>query len=109
MMLVLPSLSHYVAGYHERGDTFRAMDAFLETVPDDVSVTASSMLVPHLAQRAEIYEDEYHAVPDTEYVVLDLREGWMASSGPYRKLCEDAGYTVVTEVENLGVILKAPQ
>ncbi len=109
MMLVLPSLNHYITGYRDRGDTFRAMDALLETVPDDVSVTASSMLLTHLAQRAEIYEDEYHAIPDTEYVVLDLREGWTTFSETYRELCLKAGYTVVTEVENLGVILKAPQ
>ncbi|MBR2405755.1 MAG: DUF2079 domain-containing protein [Clostridia bacterium] len=110
VMLVLPSFAHYTGGYLKQRDTFVQMEAILDTVPDDVSVTASTVLLPHLAQRAVIYEDVYHeGDPDTDYVVLDMRPAFLKQSTAYYVSCVNHGYTVVTEVEDLITILKAPE
>ena len=104
-MTVIPTLTRYAVLYRENHETYARMEALLDTVPDDASVIASTWLIPHLADRTEIYESTYHAVPDTDYVVLDRRT---AASDAYRDLALDRGYTVVTGEEDLLIILKAP-
>ena len=65
----------YASAYQKDREAYVQMDAFLEeNVPKDASVAASTFLVPHLAERDEIYELFYHdQKTDVEYVVLDLR------------------------------------
>ena len=55
-------------------------------------------MVPKLAQRAVIYEDEYHDEPTTEYFVLDIRN--KEKSEPRKKKYIDAGYELIFTVEN---------
>ena len=84
-----------------------SVEAFLEeTVPDDASVAASTYLLPHLADRDEIYEVHYHKnKPDIEYVVLDAR--YTSHEKFYEEYLEH-GYTVVAELENCILVLKQP-
>lgn len=105
---VLPELEGTVANYADNRPLYRQMDAILETVPPEASVTASCMLVPHLAQRAEIYETFYHPQPDTDYVVLDMRPGYRKDALEYRKACIEAGYTSVGGSDDVVEILKSP-
>ncbi len=107
-MLVMPTFSHYVGGYVQRYDTYTALETALDTIPDNVSVTASTTLVAHLSQRRELYEDVYHKEPDTAYVALDLRGAFQPQSEKYRTLCVKKGYTVVKETDGIILILKAP-
>lgn len=106
-LLVLPQLAHYIRGYRVQYDTFTKMDEILETVPDDVSVIASTVLIPHLADRAVIYEDFYHKDIDCDYVVLDMRPAFVSQSSEYFLDCIEKGYTVVTDTDVIA-ILKAP-
>lgn len=107
-VLVLPKLTHYTTAYIQKHDTYTRMEEILDTVPDDVSVTASTVLIPHLADRLEIYEDAYHPDPDTDYVVLDYRSGFHKQSEAYLNKCLEKGYIVVNNPSDLIVILKAP-
>ncbi len=88
-----------------------AMSEALKLVPDDASVTATYLLLPHLSQREQIYDwpnpwvpsywgnDDGYRLPDPasiDYIVLDrtqvgegqkaLVEGFIASDGPYEVL-----------------------
>ena len=114
LFMVWPSFVHQVRTMHENHETYATMERVLDAVPDNVSVTASTMLLPHLADRPVIYEDFYHrneygkVIPDTEYAVLDIRPHWLTQSSGYRETYLEAGYTVVYEEPNLILILKAP-
>lgn len=105
--LVLPQLAHYTTSFVEKHNTYEQMQTLLDTVPDDASVIASTMLVPHLANRDEIYEDVYHATPDTDFVVLDLRGNFRTQSTSYQEKCLNCGYTVVVD-DDLLVVLQSP-
>lgn len=54
-----------------------AVEAVLERIPPDASVAASSGLVAHLADRAEVYQ--YPDAPQTQYVAIDGETGLGAS------------------------------
>jgi hypothetical protein len=55
-------------------DTYIKMDAILDTIPKDASVCCDTYLLPHLADREEIYELYYHGNEgDIDYVVFDAR------------------------------------
>jgi uncharacterized membrane protein len=84
------------------------MTAALEVIPEDASVTCSTFLLPHLAQRELVYEDFYHHKVDTDYLVVDRRPGYCGEVAPLLQKYYDAGYTVVLDKEQLVTILKAP-
>ena len=115
LFTVWPSFVHYTRAAHDNRETYEKMENVLAMVPDEVSVTASTMLVPHLAQRPVVYEDFYHRdksgniIPDTEYAVLDIRPHFLPQSGPFIETYLDAGYTVVYEEPELLLVLKAPK
>ena len=105
---ILPELEKTAANYANNRHLYSQMDAILETVPQEASVTASCMLVPHLAQRAVIYETFYHPQPDTDYVVLDMRPGYRKDALEYHEVCVKAGYTPVGGSDDVIEILKSP-
>ncbi len=109
VMLILAQFTHYTSAYLRKYDTYAQMEAILDTIPDDVSVIASTVLIPHLADRTEIYEDFYHAEPDTDYVVLDFRSPFNTQSEKYYEKCIAKGYTVVSETPNLITVLQSNQ
>lgn len=105
-ILVLPRLDSQVKNYRNNRETYRQMEEILDTVPEDATVTASCMLVPHLAQRDVTYELAYHKQADTDYLVLDIRPGYSAETQKQAQFFRDAGY-VTTEVhENMIEILQ---
>ncbi len=53
-------------------ETRQTIDTVLDMVPEDASVTASTFLLPHLADHPVLYEQE-STKQTTEYYVLDLR------------------------------------
>ena len=83
-----------------------AMDELMELVEEDASVSASARLLPHLANRAEVYRLSHKA--DSEYVVLDLRDEWSLSGekGYTVEHYEKNGYAVVKLTEGVGAVLK---
>lgn len=96
-MIVLPKLDSYVNNYRVNKESFQLMTQALEVIPEDASVTASTYILPHLASRKVIYEDEYHEAVDTDYFVLDLR--YSVSKGRADKYIE-AGYELIEKVPN---------
>ncbi len=94
LFLVSPGLEFFTTAWQSNREAYLAVDNYLEeTVPTDCSVAATTWLVPHLADRDEVYELYYHQTPyDTDYVVL------MTSDGNYEKDLERHlanGYTEV--------------
>ncbi len=105
-MIVMPKIETYVGRWINGSDTYTAMEAVLDEIPKEASVTASTMLVAHLAQRDVIYEDFYHEEPDTDYVVLDMRGSYATFSETYRDTCLQKGYEIWTSTEELLVLYR---
>ncbi len=92
----------YAVGEHAE---IEAMDALLEAVDPEASVSASGRLRPNLASRGEIYRLSHEVM--TDYVVLDLRDGWVIpSEEEYTKESYiEKGYRVIAETPGVGVVL----
>lgn len=88
------------------GDNARIAEC-LAMIPDDASVRTSTMFVPHLSRRSELYEiDTYHAA---EYAVLDLRPYVNAKVEGYDiGYFEDRGWQLIVYDEDLIAIFVAP-
>ena len=99
IMMVLPKSFNYIVKYNTNKETYRQITEAIETIPDDASVTASAFFVPKLAQRAIIYEDEYHDTPSTEYFVLDIRN--QEKSEPRKQKYIDDGYELVLKKDDI--------
>jgi hypothetical protein len=79
------------------------MEEILQTIPEDASVSCSTFLLPHLANRDEVYEIFYHnGETDVDYVIFDARTPVEKKdiNGYLRK-----GYVIIEEYENLLIIL----
>ena len=101
-LLIVPSFKQNIFSYIDNKETYAVIEESLKMIPDDVSVSASTFFVPHLANRDEIYEDYYHDKSViTDYVVLDLRYD---NEGIQEYLA--SGYEIVLEKEGIIMILK---
>lgn len=105
---VLPTLQNQLLYAWEHKEENRRLDAALNTVPEGASVTASCMLVAHLAGREVLYELKYHPTPDTEYLVLDLRPAYRNESQAEAAVFREAGYETVGYWEGVAEILQSP-
>jgi hypothetical protein len=80
------------------------MDEILDSIPTEASVACPGYILPHVANRREVYELYYHGNEgDVDYIVLDGR------SSVDKKLLETflrQGYVVWQENEGLLTILK---
>lgn len=83
--------------------------AYIESIPEDASVLATSFIIPHAANRKELYIlDEGSSVnPDTcDFVVFeDGNDEWKINK---RAMLEEEGYEVFVDVEGLIVIYVSP-
>ena len=93
----LPSVTANWRQYQSRQEKFAHMEQVLSAIPSDSSVTASTFLIAHLADRDVLYEDYYHREPTTEFLILDIRSGLTAEQEPIRDAFLAAGYTVWAE------------
>ncbi len=107
IVAALPLITPRIQDWRVNQDRYKEMEIFLdENVPDGASVAASTYLLPHLADRDEIYEVHYHKnKADIEYVVLDSR---YASYEKFYQQYRYHGYTVVAELDNRIIVLKQP-
>ena len=101
---VIPRLEGYVKNAIVNYDEPNRMIAALDTGPDDVSGTASTFLIAHLADRDVIYEDTYRKEPDTEYVVLDNRKAYREKAQAYQTVCIKAGYHVTLSTNEIIIL-----
>ncbi len=60
----------------EQEKRYQEFRKFIEQIPADASVTATSRIAPHVSNRAQIWS--YRDKKETEYLMLDTRElkGW---------------------------------
>jgi uncharacterized membrane protein len=103
-LAVLSTAKSYQKLWRENKTDYQIISEALDTIPEDASVNASTMFVAYLADRAEIYEVDYHRhATDVDYVVLDTRwGGWEEAYASYT----ESGYSVVLERTGLVRILK---
>lgn len=105
LFTVVPKLNTYVNRWENGKETYAQMEAFLDTaIPADASVSSSTFLLAHIADRDVIYEVKYHGdAPDIDYVVLDMRyKSYLDTMQAYL----DQGYAVSSQLEELIVVLK---
>lgn len=99
----MPKMNSYVKKW-ENNDSYVRMEEALDTIPEDASVSCSTFLLAHIADREVIYEVAYHGYQtDVEYVALDLRYGGYEK---YMDYYTSEGYRVVTMEGGLVVILQ---
>lgn len=81
----------------------KAIDFF---IPDDASVTCSTFILPHLADREIIYELEDGAQSaDTDYVVFDLRYSSEAETDGRELSFSASGYETVLRLDGRVMIM----
>lgn len=108
MVSCVPKYDQYVKLWNGEHKTYESMNEILKTLDPDASVTASTMLLPHIADRDEIYEDHYHKIGTadsiyTDYVVLDMR--YSSGASFYEKYMALDVYMVYKEYDGLITIL----
>ncbi len=104
-----PSVKSETEKFKNNRETYQRLDAALLLVPPEASVTCSTFLLPHLAERAVVYEDFYHPQTDTDYAVIDLRPGYRSSeSDEVLARYAKADFTLVLCEDNLVAVLKGP-
>lgn len=98
-MMFSPKFSTYVNRQIVNAEEYKAMDSVIEQIPDDATVTASTFLIAHLCEREEIYEIYYTQQMSTDYLVLDVREGYREQSLELAEKWIENGY-VLTDMGN---------
>ena len=107
-MLVSGNFNYYSQRYLNEKESYKQMEATLcEVLPSDASVNCSTFLLPHIADRSEIYEVTYHKEngkykTDAEFVALDMRykdeseaqAAYFLENG-YEEYYNDGGYVLV--------------
>ena len=111
IFMVLPKYNQYTELWADRKDYYQAIEAMLDDLPEDASLSVPSTYLAHVADRREVYEHTYHVLNgeknqlkehDVDYAVI--RTG---ADAKYRKAFEEKGYTVWAEYDG-HVILKSP-
>lgn len=100
---------YYTDVYKNYKENIDRKDAYCEAIPEDASLLATSFLIPHCANRDELYVlDEGSSVnPDTtDFVIFeDGQDEWKIKK---REMLEAEGYTVWNEAEGIVVIYVSP-
>lgn len=110
-IVAIPKASSYVKKYDTSKELYDRLDYALEEVlPEDSSVTCSSFLLAHIADRDVIYELNYHKEnkeykTDTEYIVLDMRSGYAKTSQEAADFFISKGYAEFYKDEGAILIL----
>ncbi|MEE0871256.1 MAG: DUF2079 domain-containing protein, partial [Bacteroidaceae bacterium] len=118
-IVVAPKAMNYPAQAIQYYDYYQNIRDTLDTIPDGVSVTATTFYTTHLSQRETLYDVRYCSkehLLETEYVVLKL-----SASSDYKKyatggkdngfenliiLLEKNGYSEYAALDNVLVIYK---
>ena len=95
---------NYIRYYNESRENFNTINECLSKIPEEASVAASAFLISHLYEHDELYELPYEK--ETDYVLLDLRNGWDSDRlSEY----ETGVYEKVEHVEGLIAVFKSKQ
>ena len=111
IFLVIPKYNQYTDLWKANQDTYRGIEAMLDTLPEDASVCVPSSYLAHVADRREVYDHAYHVLRgdknqlkehDVDYAVIRNN-----ADAKYRAAFEERGYTVWAEFDG-HVILVSP-
>lgn len=111
-VVVIPRYTSYHETYKNNTETYEEINyALHEVLPEDASVTCSTFLLAHIADRDVIYEVSYHKEngkykTDTDFIVLDIRGGYKKSGLEQADYFLDNGYDEYYTVKNKIIILK---
>ena len=109
LVTVVPRLTVYVNVWNTGKESYRQMDAVLEELPEDASLSVSTCLLAHVADRETIYELYYHgADDDVDYVVIDCRGGMDERESRLYQTYLAQGYTIRTQLPDLLTVLQKP-
>lgn len=105
-----PTLGTYAGMYRDNREDYIQMEEALDALPSDASLSVSTMLLAHVADRDTVYEIDYHGnAADVDYVAFDLRytsqTDLMVRKSAYFRM----GYTVHQEIDGLLLILAKGQ
>ncbi|GHU63631.1 hypothetical protein FACS189418_7300 [Clostridia bacterium] len=98
---VLPYSYSMAKGYIKNHKTYQEMEDALKEIPEDVSVTSSGFLLPHLWNHLELYEIQKTAENNhhTDFLVIDIRYPDTRENG--EKMLEQFGnYELFSEVKD---------
>jgi len=71
---LVPNLTNVAKEWKVNKEKYIELDRILKEIPENSSVSASALLVPHLTNRKYIYEIYYHENKlDIDYVIIDMR------------------------------------
>lgn len=96
-------LSTYVEIYKDNKQARLDYKEAIKLVPKDSTVSASTFILPHMADRLVIYEEYYHrGKTDTDYIVMDHSDKDFTN---IVKTYINKGYITIFETENV-IVLK---
>lgn len=106
---------YYADVYKNTKDDNDRKAAYIEAIPEDASVLATSFLIPHAANRDELYilDEESSVKPDfTDFVVFenDINPDNEGDAWKINKIAmlEEEGYQIYAELDRLIVIYVSP-
>ena len=102
-VVYIPSkLTYYQKAWEEKKEIYLQMDEILDSIPAEASVACPGYILPHIADRREVYELHYHGnAGDVDYIVLDGR-----SSVDEKQLKTFLSQGYVVWQEDLLIVLK---
>ena len=103
---IVPKASLYPRYCRVYAETYAQRREVLDTIPDDVSVAATTFYTASLWDRETLYDVKYAALPhvlECEYVVLNPKEttsyNKYGDAETFIDLLEENGYDLIAEVE----------
>lgn len=71
--LITPEIPYRIQQYQNGKAVYQQINDAIEVIPEDASVVANSYILPHLANRKEIYPLRNDLDYNTAFIVLDMR------------------------------------
>ena len=106
-MCFIPSFTKNIKNSLENKEMYNEIDAVLSGIDEDAVVCASTFLLPHLAQREEVYEVHYTKHSEFDYIVLDNRPAYRKSAAQFAEKFKEYGYVQVDSgSEYVGMLVR---
>ena len=100
--LILPEIPYRINQYQKGKTAYQMMDEAVEIIPEEASVIANSYILPHVADRKEVYPLRSDSSLHTDFIVLNMRE---KKDIEYYQFCVTNGYRPYLENEYIAVLV----
>jgi uncharacterized membrane protein len=95
---------YFTGAYNENKASYEQTEELLENVPDGVSITADTFMIPHLYKHSEVYQYPYDKELTDYYI---LQPGYSQDYYTFAPELEDMGYIKIADNGRVA-IFKAP-